>query len=53
VSRGRPTLYRWGEYDDGEFLLDLCPDDLARYTGLRLKPGECKQVRFSVEVLDD
>jgi len=51
VWRKRPTRNRNGEYS-GVWIQAL-DFDFIHVTGFELKPGECKKVRFSVEVLDD
>jgi len=41
----RGTIY----YSMGGHLIDLCPDDLVRVTGFKIKPGECKRVRIEIK----
>lgn len=48
---------RNGMYDEvlisrrGRKIAYLCYRQFARYTGLKLKPGECKAIRINVEVV--
>ena len=40
-----------GEWYGKRFLKTVCYRQFSRVTGLKLKPGECKAIRFSVEVV--
>jgi len=51
IHRRKPTyikahgIYTW----DSELIDNLCVDDFIKATKFKIKPGECKRIRFKVE----
>ncbi|MCB7130442.1 MAG: hypothetical protein J3T61_12995 [Candidatus Brocadiales bacterium] len=41
--------YETGSYSEGD--IEVCRKYFEKFTGIKLKPGECKKVQISAEIL--